>query len=301
VTFGKSTVPPRVVVVTRRSDLDQLLLRHGTRAQARFFLESRGQRLEDVVERHDVQAAALHTVQAAVPLSWRRARVTRADLDRFLFEPDDVVVAVGQDGLVANVAKYLHGQPVVGVNPAPDLFAGVLVRHAPSTVAAVLEALRDGRACEQRTMVEASTTDGQRLLALNEIFVGHRSHQSARYRLRFGAREERHSSSGLIVCSGTGSTGWARSVCLHRSSGVTLPEPLSTSLAFLVREPWPSATTGTDLIDGRFDATHEGLCITSEMNEGGVAFGDGIEGDALELPFGQVLTVRPSATPLLLA
>jgi hypothetical protein len=300
-TFGKSTVPPRVVVVTRPTDLDQLLLRHGTRAQARFFLESRGQRLQDVVERHEVQAAALHTVQAAVPLSWRRARVTRADLDRFLFEADDVVVAVGQDGLVANVAKYLHGQPVVGVNPAPDLFAGVLVRHAPAAVSTVLQALRDGQTCEARTMVEASTSDGQKLLALNEIFVGHRSHQSARYRLQFGAREERHSSSGLIVCSGTGSTGWARSVQLQRGERMALPAALSTSLAFLVREPWPSATTGADLVEGCFDASHDGLSITSEMNDGGVAFGDGIEQDALELPFGQVLTVRPSSTPLFLA
>lgn len=300
-TFGKSTVAPRIVVVTRPTDLEQLLLRHGTRAQARFFLESRGQRLQDVEQRHELQVAAVQAVQAAVPLSWRRARVTRADLDRFLFDSDDVVVAVGQDGLVANVAKYLRGQPVVGVNPAPELFAGVLVRHAPSSVAAVIEGLRDGRACEARTMVEACTSDGQRLLALNEIFVGHRSHQSARYHLRFGARAEHHSSSGLIVCTGTGSTGWAHSVRLQRSSTIALPEPLSTSLAFLVREPWPSATTGVALVDGCFDAAHEGLCITSEMNDGGVAFGDGIEQDALDLPFGQVLTVRPSSTPLLLA
>ena len=37
-------------------------------------------------------------------------------LARFLFEPGDVVIVVGQDGLVANVAKYLDGQPVIGIN-----------------------------------------------------------------------------------------------------------------------------------------------------------------------------------------
>jgi len=58
-------------------------------------------------------------VLGAIPSDWRRARVDRADLDRFLFEPEDVVVAVGQDGLVANVAKYLTGQPVIGCNPDP--------------------------------------------------------------------------------------------------------------------------------------------------------------------------------------
>jgi hypothetical protein len=39
-------------------------------------------------------------------------------------------------------------------------------------------------------MVQAELDDGQRLLALNEIFVGHRTHQSARYRLGFGRASE---------------------------------------------------------------------------------------------------------------
>ncbi len=46
--------------------------------------------------------------------------MSRPELNRFLFEPEDVVIAVGQDGLVANVAKYLSGQMVVGVNPLPE-------------------------------------------------------------------------------------------------------------------------------------------------------------------------------------
>ena len=296
----RSSVPPRVVVVTRPTDLEQLLLRHGTRAQARFFLESRGQRLQDVVAHHDVQEAALHTVQAAIPMAWRRARIQRADLDRFLFEADDYIVAVGQDGLVANVAKYLAGQPVVGVNPSRELFDGVLVRHAPTAAATVLAELRDGRSCEERTMVEAHTGDGQRIVALNELFIGHRTHQSARYRLRFGEQEERHSSSGLIVCTGTGSTGWAKSVHLRRIDGAPLPAPSSSSLSFLVREPWPSVTTGTDLVDGSF-GPGSSLQITSEMNDGGVVFGDGIEQDALDLPYGQLLTVQTSSLPLRLA
>lgn len=296
----RSSVPPRVVVVTRPTDLDQLLLRHGTRAQARFFLESRGQRLQDIVARHDVQDAAIHTVQTAIPLAWRRARIQRSDLDRFLFETDDIIVAVGQDGLVANVAKYLSGQAVVGVNPSKELFDGVLVRHAPSSTATLLDELRNGRPCEARTMVEARTGDGQRLVALNEVYIGHRTHQSSRYRLRFGDVEERHSSSGLIVCTGTGSSGWARSVRLRRVDGPVLPDVLSNDLTFLVREPWPSVQTGTDLVDGRF-GPGVSLELTSEMNDGGVVFGDGIEQDALDLPFGQTLTVQPSAVPLQLA
>ena len=291
------SLPPRAVVVTRPTDLEALLLRHGTRAQASFFLSTRGQKIEDVAARHDVQHEAVHIVTAAIPMSWRRAAITRADLDRFLFEPDDIVIAVGQDGLVANVAKYLSGQPVVGVNPSKQLFDGVLVRHAPHATKTVLTEVRDGRPSEARTMAQATTSDGQRLLALNELFVGHRTHQSARYALEFGKKSERHSSSGLIVCTGTGSTGWAKSVSLRREACAPLPEPLSTDLTFLVREAWPSVRTGTSLTDGRFTSA-QSLRVTSEMNEGGVVFGDGIEQDSLDLGYGQVVTIGAAPVPL---
>ena len=101
----------------------------------------------------------------------------RPDLDRFLFAPEDLVVAVGQDGLVANVAKYLDGQPVVGVNPAPDLDDGVLARARVGSLRALLPASAAGKVpLQRRTMVQALFDGGARLLALNEIFVGHRSH-----------------------------------------------------------------------------------------------------------------------------
>src|SRR5690349_1799433 len=101
------TLPPRAVLVTRETDYERLLAVHATREQARFFLKSRGQDIEEIAARHEAFYEVLHQVRQAVPDAWRVAKVTRPDLDRFLFAPEDVVVAVGQDGLVANLAKYL--------------------------------------------------------------------------------------------------------------------------------------------------------------------------------------------------
>jgi len=276
------TLPPRAVVATRPTEYEGLMLRHGTREQARFYLQSRGRTLDEVTARHEVQEAANHAVAAQIPMAWRRTKVSRADLDRFLFEPEDVVIAVGQDGLVANVAKYLTGQRVIGVNPSKALFDGVLVRHPPQAIGDLLAmAARDTLVVEDRSMVKASTTDGTSMVALNEIFVGQRAHQSARYSVVFTGKAERHSSSGIIVCSGTGSTGWAKSISLRREGCPALPAPTSHDLAFLVREAWPSVTTGTSLLDGII-GPEASLLITSEMNDGGVAFGDGIEDDHVE-------------------
>ncbi|MYS05184.1 hypothetical protein GTW71_01670, partial [Streptomyces sp. SID6041] len=108
------SLAPRAVLVHRTTEYEELLARHGTRGQAAFFLSARGRSVDAVRERHERSHRALAEVAAAVPLAWRQTRVERADLDRFLFGPEDVVVVVGQDGLVANAAKYLTGQPVIG-------------------------------------------------------------------------------------------------------------------------------------------------------------------------------------------
>jgi NAD kinase len=286
-----SGLPPRAVVVTRPSELQLLVARHGTRDQAKFFLASRGRDIAEVEERAGKQDAALAAVLGRIPMRWRRARIDRADLNRFVFGPEDVVIAVGQDGLVANVAKYLSGQPVVGINPDPTRYDGVLVPHPPAAAGDLLPLVAAGRCrVQERVMALAALDDGQRLLALNEVFVGHRSHQSARYRLRFEKAEEAHSSSGLIVTTGTGATGWARSIERQRRAPSKLPRPEDPFLSFFVREPFPSVATGTSLEQGLLRAEQQ-LEIVSEMNEGGVVFGDGIEDDRLDFAWGLRLQV----------
>ena len=278
---------PRCVLVQRPTEYTELLARHGTREQLRFFLAERGRALEELVDRHERIEAALRTVQGAIPHDWRRATVARAELDRFLFADDDLIVVLGQDGLVANAAKYLDGQPVIGLNPDPERWPGVLVPHPPAAAADLLRDVAAGRAgLEERTMVEARLDDGQRLLALNEVFLGHASHQSARYALDVGGERERQSSSGVIVATGTGATGWAVSIARERRSQLALPQPTEPALAYFVREAWPSAATGTRLTEGLLGdgAT---LRLQSEMGEGGVLFGDGIEGDRLPLDWGR--------------
>lgn len=291
-----TAVPPRAVFVVRDTDYELLLARHATRGQARFFLESRGQRIEETEARHARFHAALTQARAAVPSEWRQALVRRPDLDRFLFAEEDVVVAVGQDGLVANVAKYLAAQPVIGVNPMPDIYDGILARVAVERLGRLLPAAAAGAvAMERRTMVQAVLDGGETLCALNEIFVGHRSHQSARYRIEVGGVAEDHSSSGLIVASGTGATGWARSIA--EASGHTVAiGPEEAAVGYWVREPFPSLATGTQLRVGKLVSAP--LTLTSRMNDGGVVFADGIEQDFIAFDWGRRVDLAPASRAL---
>jgi hypothetical protein len=286
-----STLAPRVVIVSRPSELTELLGRHGTRAAAAYFLGQRGRSLDEVDARHEALQAALVAVGGAIPADWRRGHVARDDLSRFLFAPEDVVVAVGQDGLVANVAKYLDGQPVIGVDPEPSRNAGVLVRHSPSAVAPLLRAASVGRAAVQsRTMVSATLDDGQELLGLNEVYFGQPNHQSSRYTVRTPSDGgERHSSSGVIVSTGTGATGWCYSISRQRADAPSLPAPDEAALCWFVREAWPSPGTGVRLTAGRI-AADQRLELYSEADRQ-VVFADGVEDDRLTLSFGQRLAV----------
>jgi len=280
-----SSLSPRVVLVTRQTEYDRLLAAHATRGQAEFFLKRRGQRLDVVEERHRREAAAVDRAKRAVPADWSFTHVLREDLDRFLFTADDIVVAIGQDGLVANLAKYLDGQPVVGVTPDPERTEGILTPLPVEVLPRLLPAVAaHDVALQRRAMVEAETTAGQTLAALNELFIGHRSHQSARYVLRCGGAEEFQSSSGVIVATGTGLTGWARSIltATHRTAAFG---PEERRAVYFAREPWPSRTTGCALSFGEI-ADGVAFSLTSQMNDGGVIFADGIEQDFLRFDWG---------------
>ncbi|MFB6943764.1 MULTISPECIES: hypothetical protein [unclassified Streptomyces] len=294
------SLAPRAVLVHRTTEYEELLARHGTHGQAAFFLSSRGRSIDEVARRHRHTQQALADVAAAVPLRWRQSRVERVDLDRFLFAPEDVVVVVGQDGLVANVAKYLSGQPVVGIDTDPGRNPGVLVRHRPSDAAGLLRAAASpAGAADELTMVEAVSDDTQRLLALNEIYLGPPGHQTARYRIgpdAPGAATEPQASSGVLVGTGTGATGWLRSLWQERRSTLPLPAPTDPRLLWFVREAWPSPATGTSLVAGEL-GHGQGLRLTVESDRV-VAFGDGMETDALDLTWGQTVRLGISATSL---
>ncbi|MFE4632793.1 hypothetical protein ACFRJ1_05365 [Streptomyces sp. NPDC056773] len=297
------SLAPRAVIVHRRTEYEELLARYGTHGQAAFFLSSRGRSIDEVVRRHERTRQALREVAAAVPLTWRSSRVERADLDRFLFAPEDVVVVVGQDGLVANTAKYLRGQPVVGIDTDPGRNPGVLVRHRCADTAALLRAaIAPGSRAEELTMVEAVADDTQRLLALNEIYLGSHGHQTARYRLGSdgdngdNGQGEAQASSGVLVGTGTGATGWLRSLWLERGSSAELPAPCEQRLLWFVREAWPSPATGTTRVAGEL-GRGEGLQLTVESDRI-VVFGDGMESDALELTWGQSVRLGIAGTSL---
>ena len=295
----------KVILVTRRSRLEDLLVRFNTREQALFYVEHLGADFGDYVAEHETYQEAKRVVVHALEAHGRFQVIDRAFLPNFLFGRHDVVLALGQDGVVANTLKYLDGQPPRRLNPDPKRWDGVLLPWEPRAVASRLPSLLDNRAhLRNVTMGEARFADGQTLYAVNDFFVGPKSHTSARYEVKLNDLKEVQSSSGIIVSTGLGSTGWMRSVITGScavASEVARHRPLpwkfcgrawdERALHFVVREPFPSRSTQATLVSGSVNE-REALIVTSLMAENGVIFSDGIEADFLAFNAGTTVEIR---------
>jgi hypothetical protein len=300
-----------IVLITRKTRLEGLVERFNTRPQARFYIERNGGDFEGYEREHETYRATVAQLGEALAALGRVQPVERTFLPNFIFAAGDVVVTIGVDGQVVNTAKYLNGQPLVAVNPAPQAIDGVLlpftVLTAPAAVAAVL---RHEHRAREISMAQARLNDGQMLLAFNDLFIGARSHVSARYALRHAGRSERHSSSGVIVSTGAGMTGWVSSL-FNMTNGLLAysGQPACVAaptqawhderLLFVVREPFASKSSQAGLVCGAV-TPDQPLQIESHMPEGGVIFSDGVESDFLAFNSGATATITLAARKTLL-
>lgn len=298
----------RVVLVTRRTRLDNLIARYNTLGQAKFYVEHLGADFSDYLKENEAYAASLSVTVQALQAWGRYQIVDRSLLANFVFAPSDIVVALGQDGLVANTMKYLEGQPLVGLNPEPSRWDGVLLPFQPADLGAILPSVAAGqRGTHSVTMAEARLSDGQVLRAVNDLFIGPRSHTSALYDLSHGSKTEFQSSSGLIVSTGLGSTAWLKSIVtgslaiartLGTQSSAQAYQPMpweERALVFAVREPFPTRTSQAALVYGRV-REGEPLKVRSRMPDNGIIFSDGMEADYLHFTAGMEATIAPSQT-----
>jgi NAD kinase len=296
------TMYKKIVLVTRKTLLRQLVERFNTRSQAKFYIEHAGGDFVDYQREHDAYDRALEILQKSLELGMPQQLVDRGLVPTFQFQKEDLVVTLGQDGLVANTAKYVGSQPIVAVNPEPGRFDGVLLPFLPEHArAAVVRVIEGAAKVRQVTLAEATLNDGQRLLGFNDLFIGAHSHVSALYLVACTNKRETQSSSGVLVSTGAGSTGWVSSV-FNMAAGVAAfsggapGKAIRLSwedprLLYVVREPFVSRHSQASVVAGLLGSGEE-LTLESLMPSGGVIFSDGTEADFLEFNSGAVAHIR---------
>lgn len=288
----------KIILVTRTTRMEELLARFNTIGQAKFYIEHLGADFSDYEMEHKNYRAAVKEAQTQLAALGRVQKLDRAFLPNFIFGDEETVVVLGQDGLVANTLKYLEGQPVIAVNPDPNRWDGVLLPFEVKDLSkVVIDVFARGRTVREIAMARAELNNGQALYGVNDLFIGQRSHVSARYQISVGSATEQHSSSGIIVSTGLGSTGWLKSI-LAGAGGIgkafgmpfkpVLPKDFSWEsnyLFYTVREPFPSVSSDATLVFGKI-SDKSPMRLISKMPENGLIFSDGIESDFLEFNSG---------------
>lgn len=287
------------ILIKNKTRLEMLIERFNTQAQAKFYIESSGGNFQEYVEEHQKFHTSFAEVQAQLSKVLKNKIVEKDFLPSYIFSENQLIVVVGQDGLVANVSKYSKGIPIVAVNPDEDRYDGVLLPfNSTNFLEGINSVINNNFKSKKMKFAEAKLNDGQRLLAVNDLFVGVSSHSSARYKISVNGVEEQHSSSGIIVSTKTGSTGWLSSIFnmafgILGNRKVNYPKIGENDLYFAVREPFKSKKSEAGICGGLIKQGNK-LIIESLMPNNGFIFSDGIEQDFLHFNSGAIAEIKLS-------
>ncbi len=288
------------IIVKNKTRLESLIERYNTKAQAKFYIESLGGDFKDYeIEYYNFQHS-LETLQSKLSKIIKYKIIDREYLPSYIFSENNIIIVIGQDGLVANTAKYSNNVPIIAINPDKDRFDGVLLPFdTKDFIQGVLSVIENKASSRILRFAEAKLNNSQRLLAFNDLFVGASTHISARYKISYKNKIEEQSSSGLIISTPAGSTGWLSSI-FNMAYGVTSifekglkpkrPKIKDNQLLFAVREPFKSIRTQTGITAGIIQNSSK-LIIESLMPSNGVIFSDGIEKDFLNFNSGAIAEI----------
>lgn len=287
------------IIVKSKTRLEALIERFNTKAQAKFYIERLGGNFDEYEIEDEIFKISLNSLQTQLSKIIKNKTIDRQYVSSYIFSKKNLIIVIGQDGLVANTAKYSDNLPIIAVNPDTERYDGVLLPFNTNNFIQGVEQVLSGT-YESKIMrfAEAKLNDGQRLLAFNDLFIGASSHVSARYKITYKNKTEQHSSSGIIVSTQAGSTGWLSSI-FNMAYGVTKmfeknltlkqPKLKENDLLFTVREPFKSIRTQTDMTAGII--RNNTLTIESFMPNNGIIFSDGIEKDFLNFNSGSIVTI----------
>lgn len=160
----------KIVLIKRKTRLEDLIARYNTIDQAKFFIEHLGSDFSDYIYENEQYNNAVSKARNELESLARVQVVDREYISNFIFGKNDIVVVVGQDGLVANTLKYLTNQLLIGVNPDPARWDGVLLPFKVSDLKLVMQdVFKMKRQVKEVSMAKAVTLRRSPPLSYNPL------------------------------------------------------------------------------------------------------------------------------------
>lgn len=244
--FGLSHDELTTKYSSERANLDAILLSHEKQIQVR-------ERIKDIIP-----SATICTMEKSPEYL----------TDEMVKEREwDMIIVVGGDNSFTFVSHWAADIPVLGVNSDPVRSVGALTRwaiHDDQSIYDLVEIIDFHEYDIHSWSKLGATIDGRIITsASNEYFFGERqSCKMSRHVLVYKGQEYEQKSSGIIISTGAGSTGWYSSV---RGKQAVF-DPTWDIGAFVVREPYDP--DGSGCYAGEIDSNDEIILYSLNDDEG---------------------------------
>jgi len=217
----------------------------------------------------------------------------------------EVIIALGGDDFFKLVTHHNKGSlPILGVNSDPLSSVGALL---PVTISELPEALKRLESGDYR--IEPWTRISLRIngvecgSAINDIVLGKRDFRlTSRHELEYRGQKVTQRSSGMLISTGVGSTGWYASAGLYLGDHDRSFPKTARYARFELREPSVTVTEVDGVRVTRLPQLVEGtlsegasLRITSLNDDEGIASRDSL--DSVPFPRGSVAEISIDPNP----
>lgn len=147
--------------------------------------------------------------------------VFRKDLGKENLKNYDLIIALGGDNHFTYVSHYAYQNLVMGCNSDSETSVGALLSFTPESLKTAKENNWKNTKIEEWTLISSRIeypggTKVETVKAVSEIHIRNNSPDlTSRYLIQNGKILEEQKSSGLLLYTGAGSTGWVNS-CIHK-------------------------------------------------------------------------------------
>ena len=248
-----------------------------------------------ILESHERQKQSLKELKR---FFGEKQFVPRDELTREIAAKADMVIALGGDNHFQYVSHFLDNSGLImGINSDPLRSEGNLIYLTTSDFENVLKKMQQGDFYMERwTRLEVQLNGEVLELATSELFLGEKERKyMSRHILTIRERTEEQKSSGLLVATGAGSTGWYDSACRYLYPDGNWFSGTAGIARFLVTEPFHGKLSGYSVLEGVLEAGDE-LIVRSLNDSAGILSIDSLE--EYEFNRGASASIQISDKPL---
>ncbi len=216
-----------------------------------------GANVSVIVSSHKRQQKALQQLEKIFSKNQFIRRQTlfilRDELTKAKIKDVKAVISFGGDNHFQYVAHFLDKQFLIGMNSDPARSDGALAYFTVQDIKRVLKKLEEGDfLIEEWTRLQIEINNKKiETLAVCEVFVGETARKDmSRHILLYKGKKEEQKSSGILIATGAGSTGWYDSSVRYLYRNGNKFSKTEKTVRFLVTEPYRGKISGFSLLEG---------------------------------------------------